>query len=450
MNQPTTILKPKVALYGQNGANPGILEVEMRYCLYARKSTEEDERQALSIDSQVKEMLEIAIRDNIQIAEIRRENHSAKDSGQRPVFNKLITDIKQGLFNGILCWAPDRLSRNAGDLGAIVDLMDQGFIKDIRTHGQRFTNSPNEKFLLMILGSQAKLENDHKGENVKRGLRAKCEQGWRPGRPPLGYLHDKYANKGQKKIFFDPKRAPIVKKIFEKVAYEQYSCRRIYRWLKDETDFKTRNDKMMSISMIQLLIKEPFYYGEFEYPEGSDKWYKGGYEPIISKELYAKANEQLGRDNIQRHECKEFAFTKLIKCGHCGSGITADEKFKKRSDGSVKRYVYYGCARSKDINCKSGYIREEEMIEQLTQVIDRLGINELGIKRQFNEEIERYYRFSKRVLGVTEIDFDRQKEIDMRNYAKYVLREGSILEKREVLGSLESRLVMENKKLIIK
>lgn len=445
-----TATKPQISTQGQSRSNLEVLPIEMKYCLYARKSTEEDEKQALSIDSQIKEMLEMAMRDNIQITEIRKESHSAKDSGQRPVFNKLISDIKKDVFNGILCWAPDRLSRNAGDLGAIVDLMDQGKIVDIRTHGQRFTNSPNEKFLLMILGSQAKLENDHKGENVKRGLRAKCEQGWRPGRPPIGYLHDKYADKGQKKVLIDPKRAPIVKQIFEKMANEQYSCRRIYRWLKEETTFRTRNDKFMSISMVQIMIKESFYCGEFEYPVGSDKWYKGGHDPIISKELYAKANERLKRSNISRHECKEFAFTKLIKCGHCGSGITAEEKFKKLIDGSVKRYVYYGCARSRNINCKGGYIREEELVEQLTKVIDKLDINDIGLQRQFNDEIERYYKFSKGILGKTEIDFNKQKDIDMRNYAKYVLREGSILEKREVLGNLESKLVMLNKKIAIK
>ena len=129
MNQTNTALGLKTATQGQLGANSGLLDSEIRYCLYARKSTEEDEKQALSIESQVKEMLETAIRDNIQIAEIRRESHSAKDSGQRPVFNQLIVDIKKGAFNGIVCWAPDRLSRNAGDLGAIVDLMDQGLIK---------------------------------------------------------------------------------------------------------------------------------------------------------------------------------------------------------------------------------------------------------------------------------------------------------------------------------
>ena len=101
MNQTITVLEPKTAIQGQNKANLGVLLPEMKYCLYARKSTEEDEKQALSIDSQIKEMLEMAVRDNIQITEIRKESHSAKDSGQRPVFNKLITDIKKDVFNGI-------------------------------------------------------------------------------------------------------------------------------------------------------------------------------------------------------------------------------------------------------------------------------------------------------------------------------------------------------------
>lgn len=108
---------------------------------------------------------------------MKRESHSAKETGQRPVFNEIIEEIRQGKFNGILTWAPDRISRNAGDLGKIVDLMDSGKLTEIRTFGQRFTNNPNEKFLLMILGSQAKLENDNRSINVKRGLRSRVEMG---------------------------------------------------------------------------------------------------------------------------------------------------------------------------------------------------------------------------------------------------------------------------------
>ena len=100
-------------------------EVRVKYCLYARKSTESDEMQALSIDSQIKEMEAIAERLGLYIVEVKRESHSAKASGQRPVYKQLLVDIDQGKFNGVLTWAPDRLSRNAGDLGSLVDLMDQ-------------------------------------------------------------------------------------------------------------------------------------------------------------------------------------------------------------------------------------------------------------------------------------------------------------------------------------
>src|ERR1700735_2285008 len=121
----------------QIGSSPVVIPDKVRYCLYARKSSEDSsEKQALSVDSQVKEMLAIAERDGLEIVDIRRESHSAKDSGQRGVFNELLRDLESGRYTGILTWAPDRLSRNAGDLGALVDLMDQKKLFEIRTYGQ--------------------------------------------------------------------------------------------------------------------------------------------------------------------------------------------------------------------------------------------------------------------------------------------------------------------------
>ena len=190
--------------------------IKVRYCLYARKSTESEERQVLSIDSQIKEMLQLAERENLEIVTMKRESHSAKETGQRPVFNEIVEEIRAKKYNGILTWAPDRISRNAGDLGKIVDLMDAGLLHEIRTYGQKFSNNPNEKFLLMILGSQAKLENDNRGVNVKRGLRTRVEMGLWPGVAPLGYLNQKHMDK-KCQVIIDPLRAPIVKKMFEKV-----------------------------------------------------------------------------------------------------------------------------------------------------------------------------------------------------------------------------------------
>jgi DNA invertase Pin-like site-specific DNA recombinase len=160
----------------------------IKYCLYARKSSEQDERQAMSIDSQLKEMADLALAKGLEVVKVKQESHSAKMSAQRQVFMEMLQEIRNEEYNGILTWAPDRLSRNAGDLGSLVDLMDAKKLAHIKTHSQEFGNNPNEKFLLMILCSQAKLENDNRAINVKRGIRAKCEMGWRPCMPPLGTL----------------------------------------------------------------------------------------------------------------------------------------------------------------------------------------------------------------------------------------------------------------------
>ena len=420
--------------------------VRVKYCLYARKSTESEERQVLSIDSQIKEMLELAEKEGLEIVTMKRESHSAKETGQRPVFNEIVEEIKEGKFNAILTWAPDRISRNAGDLGKIVDLMDAGKLHEIRTYGQRFTNSPSEKFLLMILGSQAKLENDNRGVNVKRGLRTRAEMGLWAGTAPLGYLNQGLMDK-KCQVIIDPARAPVIKKMFEKVAYEQWSGRKVYNWLRFELNFHTRGNKPLTLSGVYRVLESHFYYGIFERPAGSGNWYNGKHEPIITKELFEKAQAQLKRDQIVRQN-KEFAFTKLFTCGYCQSGISAEEKFKALKDGTNARYIYYACSRARDRNCKNKYIREEELIDELLKIIDKVNLNELGMKMKLEEEIRRFNKLQKIVRGSSN-DKLEETDVNIREYAKYLLKEGAVSDKRELLANLRSRIIYKDKTLTL-
>ena len=415
----------------------------IKYCLYARKSTEEEDEQALSIESQVREMTRLAEKDGLNIVEIKRESHSSKEVGQRPVYNELLAEVRTGKFNGILTWAPDRLSRNAGDLGAVVDLLDQKKLLEIRTYTQKFTNNPNEKFMLMILGSQAKLENDQKIINVKRGLRARCEMGWRPTTPATGYLSEKHVDK-KCQVRLDPKRATVIRQIFEKVGNEKWSGRQTYKWL-TKTGFKTKTGKKLSLANLYLILRNTYYYGEFEYPVGSDSWYQGKHEPIITRELFDKVQANLQDQYIPKTESKEFAFTKLIKCGYCESGITADEKFKKLKDGGVNRHVYYMCTRAKDTDCANQPINEKDLIEELGGLLETIDLDEIGMRAKIEEEVARYNKFRVGVLGMK--TKDRNSAIEVRNYAKYLLKEGTITEKRELLGCLKSTVVLKDKKV---
>lgn len=235
--------------------------------------------------------------------------------------------------------------------------------------------------------------------------------------------------------------------MFEKVGNDQWSGRKLYRWLRFEMNFKTKGGKHLSLSNIYIILKNSFYYGVFEYPEKSGNWYTAKHTPIISQDLYERVQEQLVRSEINRHN-REFVFTKLISCGLCGSGITACEKFKNQKNGNMHRYIYYGCTKSRDKNCKCGYIREEEIIDQIVKILDTLDMNELGIKYKFKDEVARYNKFRKIALGKSK-EKESGETFGMKTYAVYLLTEGLMAEKRELLANLKSRLTLKNKVLTL-
>jgi len=427
---------------------------QIRYCLYARKSSESDERQAMSIESQINEMKTLAERENLFIKEIRQESHSAKSSGLRPVFNQLLIDIRGGEFDAILTWAPDRLSRNAGDLGTLVDLMDQGKLQTIRTFSQSFSNNPNEKFLLMILCSQAKLENDNRGINVRRGMRAKCEAGWRPNIAPLGYLNVMNYNRISY-VEVDKERAPIIKQLFHRVAERGQSGRVLKKWL-DQIGFTTRTGKQIALSKIYAILKNHYYYGEFEF---GGKTYKGNHEPLITKELFEKVQKQLYVPPKEWNK-KIFPFRGLCKCGSCGEWITAEEKYKKSKYGGVRKYIYYHCGRHIDYDCDEPYITEEDLIKQLIAHIDEIKLDEKLLTSHLKEEIERFHSLRGEVLhqefltgNLNQFDYPQKEPLDhdmAKDYLLHVLKAGSAEDRIKIMAAIKTRFILHNKELQLK
>jgi DNA invertase Pin-like site-specific DNA recombinase len=384
-------------------------------------------------------MAALAQKEGLLVTDTRRESHSAKTSGQRPVFNKLLADIKIGEFSGILTWAPDRLSRNAGDLGSLVDLMDSKYLTQIKTHGQTFTSSPNDKFMLMILCSQAKLENDNRGINVKRGQRAKCEMGFRPNFAPLGYTNDYYSGKGQKRVFLDKKRAPIIKEMFEKVAYKKYSGRDVYDWLKNETDFRSRNGNIITLSMIYRMLNNPYYCGLFEY---ADKWYKGSYQPIITRELFDLVQKKMTIPRKVKPGTKVFDYTRIFKCASCGSGITAQEKFRRYKNGKVQKYIYYHCTKFNNRHCDEQYIREEDITNQLIELLKDVSIEIINVKRSLKSELDKFL-----LIHNTLDQNNTDLQVCIRGFVNYVFTKGTREQKRELIECLEKEIQIRGKQL---
>ncbi len=414
-----------------------ISEIPLKYCLYARKSTESDEKQTMSIEAQIREMLEIAQKEKLEVVEIRQESKSAKAVGNRPVYNQLLADIESGLFNGIITWAPDRLSRNAGDLGKIVDLMDAEHLQEIRTHGQTFHNNPNEKFLLMILCSQAKLENDNRGKNIKRGMRAACERGRKPGLPPLGYQikRDPSRIRGECKIILDDDKAKHIQRLFHLITDEDKSGREAWEITYNE-GFRTRSGKKLTLSMIYRIFKDTFYYGEFEYPRESGNWYKGNHKPLITKEQFLEVRKRLATYEKSKWGAKTFYFSRLLKCGNCGSGVCGEEHVRQRKAGP-KRYVYYKCTKwGGKQSCKELYINEKNLIDTLVNMVHELKETDLKLDSKIKRQIT--------LLNEMNNQSGIKRKLTPLDYIRQVLTNGNGREKSRILRCLKGQLYLQN------
>jgi len=120
-----------------------------KFFLYARKSTDVEDKQILSIEAQLAELRDFAKRENLLVVEEFVEKQSAKIQG-RPVFNKMLDHIEKDRASGIICWHPDRLARNSMDGGKIIYLIDRGKLKSLKCPQFWFEPTPQGKFMLAI------------------------------------------------------------------------------------------------------------------------------------------------------------------------------------------------------------------------------------------------------------------------------------------------------------
>ena len=212
-----------------------------KFFLYVRKSTDEPDRQILSIDAQIDELKEFATREQLEIIDTFIESQTAKVPG-RPVFNHMLSLIEKGVASGILAWHPDRLARNSIDGGKIIYLCDLGNITELKFPTFWFDPTPQGKFMLNIAFGQSKYYIDNLSENVKRGLRQKVRRGEYPGPAPTGYLNDRV-----KKIMVpDVERFRLVKKLFEVYATGNYSLKAT-RNLLAQKGLVSRKGKVLTI-----------------------------------------------------------------------------------------------------------------------------------------------------------------------------------------------------------
>ncbi len=348
------------------------------YFLYNRKSTI-DERQLLSLESQEEAMKDIAQRENLSIGDTFKESRSAKEPNKRPVFNEMISRIKAGEANGILCWELSRLARNPDEAGLIIGMLQRGEIKHIKTFNKDYLSNDNSVISFVEFGIANQFSRDL-SKNVKRGTDKKVKLGWRPNLAPLGYLNSKTKAKGEQDIYNDPIRFEMVKKVFRTMLTGNYTTPKLLDYVNDElclrlSATKKRPERKLRIGHLYRILTNSFYYGWYAWPVGSDNWVKGNQEAMITEAEFDRVQFLLGRKGRPRPKSHKFAFTGIMKCP-CGASITAEEKFKKQKNGNSHHYIYYRCTRKVNPNCIEKAIEIKDLNTQIDDILQKLTISE--------------------------------------------------------------------------
>jgi site-specific DNA recombinase len=344
----------------------------MKYILYARKSSEDKSKQILSLESQVNEMKKLATNLGLEIELVYTESKSAKLPNNRPIFLEMLKVIENSSSDyGIICWKIDRLSRNPIDSGKIQWLLQQGKIKAIQTSDRQYLPSDNV-LLLNIEGGMANQYILDLSKNVKRGIQTKLEKGMWPNFAPIGYLND-----GKGGIAVDTVRARYIKKIFKLYSTGNYTMKELAN-LMYESGFRSRTNLKYHKSKIYKLINDSFYCGLMQF---HGKEYEGKHETLISRKLFSDCQKVMELKQHPKKKIEHFHFRGLMTCEKCGCLLTASRKKNK--------YVYYYCTNGRG-GCSehNHYLKEEEVIKQMSKVFDYMKVDEDEIEMMHANSLE--------------------------------------------------------------
>lgn len=336
--------------------------------IYCRKSSEDKDRQILSLDDQERICRELAQDKGLAVLGIYKESKSAKRPDKRPEFKSMLTRISGGETRNIICWKADRLCRNAKEGGALIDLVDYNTLLIVTPTMDYDRN--NSTFLFIEFGMATKFSKDL-SDNVKRGMNTKVQNGWRPGNAPLGYINDLYKPKGQKEVLIDPERFDLCRKWWELMltGHEtvESSLEKITALgLKS----KRRSGRPVSRTEAFRYFRNIFYAGFFDY---NGERFNGKHKTMVTLDEFQRVQDIMdGRARVHKFS-NDFYFMKTLKCGECGSAITCDRKVKNYKNGKSQMFIYARCVKKKGL-CRQQYLNSIELEKQVIAFIESLEI----------------------------------------------------------------------------
>ncbi len=398
----------------------------LRYVIYARKSTDDPQKQVRSLADQIQECKDLAESRGLRCVEIIQEAKSAKEPDIRTEFRRMIEGLKTGKYDGIIAWHPDRLARNMKDAGEVIDLLDKNVIQDLQFVSFTFDNTVSGKMTLGITFVLSKEYSDKLSENIDRGNRRSLEEGKYVNKPKHGYRKDREAY-----LRPDGNNYLLIRQAF-KMRLEGAPQKEIAEYLNQSGYTKMRRDPKdgvmrhfvhkMDKNKVSAFLNDPVYVGILVYGNRVlDLVELYGFEPMVSVQEFMQINKlnkkqqlfKLARKHRRANERIADLMNDMVLCAKCGQettpGITRKEK-------QQKSYFYYRCD-TDDCERRGKSTRAKVVMEYAAGFLDTKPFS--------NEESYKHY------------------EAEMKRVS-----EERLIQERSLLQSLQHQLRKQDEKIL--
>jgi DNA invertase Pin-like site-specific DNA recombinase len=344
--------------------------MSVKAVLYNRVS---DERQLEGYSPEVQDRggENYAVRNDLEIVRRWTVQESAKAAG-RKAFNEMIKFVKADpSIKVIIFEKTDRSTRNFYDVDQLYKLIE---VHDKELHFYKTglilnkRSKSSDKLRFDIEAVLARNYVNNLSEEVKKGLDEKVRRGGWGACSPSGYLNDP----ATRDCVQDPNQGPIVRRMFELGATGRQNLEELLVIARKAGLMNPHKKKLVGKSGLYHILTNPFYFGLVIW---KGETFQGKHEPLISKALFDRVQQVLGRKKRPKH--RKFAFQGLGVCGHCGSSITADFHTKRQKNGKKHEYVHYHCTGWKNGGkvCPGSRISERDLVAQLGEPLKGLWID---------------------------------------------------------------------------
>lgn len=379
--------------------------------LFCRVSSRDQEITGYSLDSQKKLLTDYAKKQGFKISKTFSITETASKCTERKTYNEALKYVEKENVDCMVCEKIDRLTRNPKDAGVISDLVMGSNNREVHFVKENFILSKDTKshdcFIWDMKVAVAHFYTNNLSEEVNKGTVEKAEQGWFPSKSPLGYVTT--GEKGHKTHIIDNEKAPLVKKMFELYSSGLYTLAQLTKKI-NKMGLRNSGGGKVTKSRVHVYLQDLFYVGEFIWKE---KKYSGKHEPLISKDLYNKVQEKLGRPTQDCGQYKKHlpVFKTMIRCEECGGTVA----------WTIQKGHWYGhCNHFKKCNQKK-YIRQEKVEEQIFEQIKNIAPKNEKVLEWLNRAIKSTHKDSKEDIVGRRTSLNKQFEIlDKRLEAMYL------------------------------